>query len=771
MKAFSRHPLSTRARTMLGYSLFTLILVLFSALVLTGELNRRLESEADKGNRAVLAQVQIYGDMGVVGRIKTFVAEKFLDLSQDPSVMEFFTGTGTTANLIQVQKAIQALALQGQGIFSVQLYRDADGTLVSSDSGFSFHALETPVLSPPTYDPGLIRQVLEHGGGPRWVDPRTNRKAWEGRSVLTYVQAVPLFPDADRPLGCFLVNFDSEAVRKLLLSAKEGSYDFSLAIVSDDGRVMAAELPADLDSPDWAAALAEGTASADTGQLVVRLNGEETAMAWARSSLTDWKYVSMTPLARYRQPLTAVLQGVALIVVILSVLGLVIVNVLTFRLHAPLQRLVAKARANLGPSGPDSDDWSVVDGALQRLSTQVTAIEQTLQENAGSIERSILDDLLEGRTVTRAQADERLALIGKRLPAGPLRLVTFLWEPRTFAALPWDRREYLSYDLMARVATAFREDQPPILGPLPGGGVRCLTGRADAGGVARDGLDLISRVAQDWSLELNVVVGDSTEEPSGLPALAARARADQAFGFFTGYGRAWMSRDLEEREGVEIALTTAEQKDWETVLRAGKSSEAADLLFAVLNRLKTGGFSPASGHRLIRTLVGSAGRVWSETGVVDPVLAPSALEEALVPLATLAEFRELFHGWLEAADRARSDRASEIDRDRIDGVLRWIGDHLGTLTLATAADYAGMGESHFSRWFKHTLGIGFSEYVVQRKFDEAARRLASGPGEPIQELARDLGYSDHSYFAKLFKERFGMTPMQYRKKAASSRSS
>lgn len=751
---------------MFGYSLFTLVLVLFSALVVASELNRRLEREADKGNRGVLAQVQIYGDSAVVGRIKSFVAEKFLDLSQDPSVMEFFSGEQRTASLIQVQKAVTALSLQGSSILSVQLYRRSDDTLVASDSGVSFHALDNPSQASPSYDGTLIQTILQEATEPRWIDPRANRPFWKTRSVLTYAQTVPLFSRGDPPLGCFLVNFDSQQLRNLLLTAKGGSYDFSLSIIDDEGRVMAAETQEDLDSPVWGLTLRNWSLRSDNGQRVTSLGGQEVAVAWSRSTLTNWKYFSITPLSRYREPLITVLQGVASLIAILSAAGLLIVNVLTFRLHAPLQRLVAKARMNLGSRETgEGDDWTVVDEALQKLSTQVSEIDRTLKDNAPLIERTLVEDLLGGRIGALERANERLVLVGKRLSGAPLRLVLLEWEPRTYEALPWDRRAFLSFTLQDRADRVFHREEDHLIAQTAGGGVVCLTGIGDDEVLVRAGRNLVSEVQLSWTLGLNVVVGEPVPGLEELSLAWTRSTKDREFGFFTGYGHVWLSRELAPRDAGEAADGSA-LKAWEAALRAGRSGEAEDRLFELLTPLRMGLVSPASGHRLLRQITASAGRIWEEAGAKEPALTAAQLDRALDAIRSLGEFREAFHGWLAWAAKDHEDRDSHLDRALLDSVTDWINGHLDrNLSLSMAAEHAGMGESHFSRWFKHALGIGFSEYVVQRKFDEAARRLAAGSTESIQQLARDLGYSDHSYFARLFKERFGMTPVQYRRRA------
>jgi len=54
------------------------------------------------------------------------------------------------------------------------------------------------------------------------------------------------------------------------------------------------------------------------------------------------------------------------------------------------------------------------------------------------------------------------------------------------------------------------------------------------------------------------------------------------------------------------------------------------------------------------------------------------------------------------------------------------------------------------------------EYINQCRMEEAAARLASGR-ESVTEVALDTGFGNLSYFNRVFKKRFGMTPGAYRK--------
>ena len=63
--------------------------------------------------------------------------------------------------------------------------------------------------------------------------------------------------------------------------------------------------------------------------------------------------------------------------------------------------------------------------------------------------------------------------------------------------------------------------------------------------------------------------------------------------------------------------------------------------------------------------------------------------------------------------------------------------------------------------FKESQNMTVMDYVTKVKLDEA-KKMLSNPRYKIEEIAMSLGYSDGSYFSKVFRRHEGMTPTQFR---------
>lgn len=85
------------------------------------------------------------------------------------------------------------------------------------------------------------------------------------------------------------------------------------------------------------------------------------------------------------------------------------------------------------------------------------------------------------------------------------------------------------------------------------------------------------------------------------------------------------------------------------------------------------------------------------------------------------------------------------------------------ITSSTAAEALYMNNSYFCHLFKKTFGYCFSDYLLVFRLDRAKVLLQSGHAS-VTDIAFQTGFGGSSYFGKAFKERFGLSPLGYRKK-------
>lgn len=85
-----------------------------------------------------------------------------------------------------------------------------------------------------------------------------------------------------------------------------------------------------------------------------------------------------------------------------------------------------------------------------------------------------------------------------------------------------------------------------------------------------------------------------------------------------------------------------------------------------------------------------------------------------------------------------------------------------SLNIADLAMHMGISERTLSTLFKEKTGYTFLEYLTLFRMHNAARLLQQNESQ-VQEIAPLVGYKDYRYFTRVFKECFGVTPLQYKR--------
>jgi len=113
-----------------------------------------------------------------------------------------------------------------------------------------------------------------------------------------------------------------------------------------------------------------------------------------------------------------------------------------------------------------------------------------------------------------------------------------------------------------------------------------------------------------------------------------------------------------------------------------------------------------------------------------------------------------------AAQAARQQKAM----DKIRQILKYMEQHYPEkLSIKEMAEACGFSQSHFMKFFKTTIGMPFTVFLNDYRLTMASRLLLSSE-DTILTVAADTGFENLSYFNRMFKQKFGITPREFRQR-------
>ena len=126
------------------------------------------------------------------------------------------------------------------------------------------------------------------------------------------------------------------------------------------------------------------------------------------------------------------------------------------------------------------------------------------------------------------------------------------------------------------------------------------------------------------------------------------------------------------------------------------------------------------------------------------------------PGGMLKEYQEAV-GMLLAQISAKEDKSGIISE--IKNIVEL--DYRRDIGLDYVADKVNLSPTYVSYLFKKETGQTLVKYITDKKMDRAKKMLGDR-NLKIMQVAKSCGYENQSYFNKLFKNYFGVTPKQYR---------
>jgi len=113
-----------------------------------------------------------------------------------------------------------------------------------------------------------------------------------------------------------------------------------------------------------------------------------------------------------------------------------------------------------------------------------------------------------------------------------------------------------------------------------------------------------------------------------------------------------------------------------------------------------------------------------------------------------------------------SERISDFspDGEVIIRIAREINDNLGNVQISSLMDKFQISERKIQKLFLEQVGISAKHFAKIIRFREAKKLIERNPEVNLAALTYACGYSDQPHFIKNFKELFGISPSQHKKR-------
>ena len=260
-------------------------------------------------------------------------------------------------------------------------------------------------------------------------------------------------------------------------------------------------------------------------------------------------------------------------------------------------------------------------------------------------------------------------------------------------------------------------------------------------------------------------IGDWASDYTLLPTSYQSALTAKSFRFIWGPGRIFSLQDLNYEAKPNMLQLLPMQTTLVESVQLGNLKLAKEAVTNVLAELR----------KLAKKCPPKAKEMIADTAQLtvaaarEGALKKEQIANCLGPYKTRLRTAFCFDQMAEALiylvtclTRLVNKTQTNLSTDTIAKAINFIQNHYQSdLTLAEVAATVYLSPYYFSRLFKRTTGINFSQYLTKIRID-AAKDLLRKSNSSIKEIAQTVGYADPGYFGLVFKKVVGVPPGQYR---------
>lgn len=140
----------------------------------------------------------------------------------------------------------------------------------------------------------------------------------------------------------------------------------------------------------------------------------------------------------------------------------------------------------------------------------------------------------------------------------------------------------------------------------------------------------------------------------------------------------------------------------------------------------------------------------------------------LLKPVSFEEMEETIRSAIEKLDTNPEKNKDTVGEEKLPDDIELIKDYIKehcteAITRYDVESLVHLNEDHINRVFKASTGFTLMGYVTYCRIIRA-KKLLLETDHPVSEIALQVGYDSPAYFAKIFKLRTGITPLQYRTK-------
>lgn len=737
-------------KTFIFYFSFTVIILALISQIIYSYTSKIIEREVKKNSQYLLKQAEIYTEEKIMGDIYSIINSNFINIPKEDYISDFFEDDMAIEDYFLITTKIKELIQEKDYITNMGLYNGKKDHYISLNNGL--------VLSPSSmtykihdFDLLHIKSYLSthHNNHLENTYKRRGHFIYNESldSTTIYLQPLPLF-GKNEPVD-FLV---------LFIDPRADSITKNMEQILDQGKSSFFILNTDLQ-------LLQGNENKNL-DFIKELPLEETSftkvntvegkflVTWIKSPVTDWYYIFQEPYDSFIRYINGLRWFVALIILVFLVFAFVGIILITKRLYKPVDQLVHIAEKLAPGKYVSHNEFDFINTTLGHMDLQVRDM---LVKNHSLMEYKTLTDFFLG-TITSNELEERLNLLQLNVTQPQFSLLLIEIPEEVCLSMEYLDLQLTLEEIREQVITSFKLEPSLLCLNNPYNQMIYVLNHGYSQEELRQRLLILEESIEELPIHFFGILSESYDHISHLHRAYRKSKKLLQYKFFYGKSKlmciqsinAMMNRHYDYEESHKVL---------EELLKSKNYDKAMNTIQLHFNNFREIGYAHEHIKKYIDYTMKSILLCLNEQACTYNDFT----KDENFTHFTINDYEHQLLKWLQILHQQHQQRYDGAELEFIAHLLDFIDTHVDAdLSLQVLSNNFGMSQSHLSKIFKKHKGLNISKYILDKKLTTAAEQIIQCPHKDIQSIAAELGYYTPSYFSKLFKQKYGITPGKYR---------
>lgn len=739
------------------FSILSILLVCILTCINWYWIEEETNEKIARSNRQFLTRAVQAGDSYLYDTYTSLLNRYFLD-GYNVSKMDRFITYGDklkASEFLNLFQTMQLICSQNSNLVQIGLYQQKSDLYMDNIRGLTYNASSQTADSYRYIQDYLsVSQKSEKG-----IIYYTPYEENAGSNQLVILHSLPMYANFSDEKGFIVLTVNMTNLDEMLnmISLTEQNAFF---IISPEGQLLFSKAPFE----NFYETVSAQCQSSKTPFEFFTVNDTKYRLDETVSSASGYRYISCVPINLLKAESRNRHQLMLMIAIICVLFALLSAQRISSKAYQPIANL--RERLDSNPSGEIKDDLSLIEGTLSFLENQVDDIQSMLRQNNQVLLYKIFMDILNKKQLSDQQLMHKLNLCGIDIKHSDYCLLLIEFDQSVFYNLTAEQREYLIGKAGSMLPGLLHETVIHSIEAYPDNRMAVLLNfDADSYDILTEHFEKLPDFISDkLHIRVNLSYSTPVKALSEISDVYSHISDYLKYSFTLGYGNIFSDKLINKLEHAPFSLTLQDYQHAERLIRDGNPDEFYALMESYRKTVEAGECSYQEANNILIQIYRIAFHASKEKGVFNDAAKKEQILYDFNHAVDFAHSLDCICLIVQMYQESLHVEVQNADAQFIQQIIAYLQQHrLEELSLSSVAQEFHVSTGHLSRLFKSVTAENFSAYVINLKLETAAEMLNSQPDKSIQAIAAELGYYTPAYFTRLFKEKFGVTPSQYRK--------